>query len=101
LTKSLIRLFINQIEQDLPFILVHKYGNYFFKSLIMSSSPTQRVRVIKAVQGSLASACFNSFGIHPIQSLLSLQLTVEEEIIVREALKGKIMDLSMVYYLPE
>ena len=48
---------------------------------------------------TIADACFNTFGIHPMQALLSLQLTVEEEDIIRNALSGRVVELSKVSLL--
>ena len=77
---------------------MHKYGNYFFKSLIINSSPVQRLREIKAIQSVIVDACFNGFGIHPMQALLSLQLSKEEENIIRIGLQGKLVELAQVYF---
>jgi ERCC4-type nuclease len=41
----------------------------------------------------------NKYGIHPIQAILNVQLTKEEEFIFRERLQGKIVSLALVIFL--
>ena len=86
-----------KIEKDIPILLLHKYGNYFLKALISKSRPEHRILILRAMQGVFLDASFSVYGIHPIQVLITSQLTSSEEDIIRHLLKGKLLKLSLVH----
>ena len=76
--------------------MVNKYGNYFIKLLLTSSNKELRLIILQSIEKMFVDACFDTFGIHPVQTLLSLNLSPEEELFVRDKLKGQLFKLSIV-----
>ena len=55
----------------------------------------QIISEVRAIMHAITDARINNFGIHPIQSLLSLLLTAEEDII-RNVFSGRVVELLKV-----
>ena len=85
------------MEQDFSSLLVHRAGNYFMKQLILSSTTVQRLRILERIQAKLKEACFDTYGVHPVQELLCLHITKQEEEIIRKELCGHICNLAVVF----
>ena len=88
-----------QVQDDLQGILFHKYANYFLNVLISACNANQRIKLLESMRGFFLDACYNSFGMHPIQAFLSRKVSQEEEDIMRALVKGKIVTLSLVSFL--
>jgi len=54
------------------------------------------MKILKGMLPVFVDCCYNMYGIHPIQSLLCVNLTTEEESIIRGVLKGKLEKLALV-----
>ena len=52
--------------------------------------------ILAKMEPLLLKACFDLYGIHPVQAFLSSNITVEEETIIRKAVKGELINLSIV-----
>ena len=75
---------------------MHKYGNYFLKSLIGIATEDQRFILLNSMRSIFLDACYSPYGIHPVQAILCCPLKPEEEKIIREALLGSLVKLSLV-----
>ena len=67
------------------------------KNLLINSNSNQRLKILKAIRPKLKHACFDLYGIHPIQELLCLKISTEEEAIIREEIKGHLCELCLVW----
>ena len=92
-----INLVVHKVLDDLQGILFHKYGNYFLSVLISACNCEQRILILNSLKGHFLDACFNIYGMHPIQAILSRKLSETEETIIRTLIKGKLLSLSLVY----
>ena len=81
----------------MPLFIMHRNGNYFLKGLIGRSTAAQRLKILKIIHSKIREACFNLYGIHPIQEVLCIKINKDEEIIIREELKGHIYELCLVF----
>jgi hypothetical protein len=59
----------------------------------------QRFTLLCSISENLFNVCINKYGIHPVQAILNVPLSKEEELIFREKLQGKIVSLALVFHL--
>jgi hypothetical protein len=76
--------------------MVHKYGNYLMSTLFSVCTPLQRQSILEMLGPFIYTACLDTYGIHPMQTLLSLSLSKVEVDYVRKILKDRIPILSQV-----
>jgi hypothetical protein len=55
------------------------------------------LKILQAVRNKLKKAFFDVYGIHPIQEILCLNISTEEENIFREEVKGLLYELCTVH----
>jgi hypothetical protein len=82
-------------------LFVHKHANYFIIALISACHTSQKIQILNAVGGDLYSICTSKYGIHPIQAILSVPLSPQEEAIFKANIQGKFISLSLVRWLLE
>lgn len=83
----------------MPELMVDNYGNYFCQKLLSSCSGDQRLAILSMIKQRFIEICCNKKGTHTIQTMFDLVNLPEEEDFIRSSLIGKVVELSLVYYL--
>lgn len=77
-------------------MMVDNYGNYFCQKFLSSCSGDQRLTILKKITPRFIEICCNKKGTHTIQTMFDLVNLPEEEDLIRNALVGNILTLSLV-----
>lgn len=86
---------VSIVLSDIEELIIHKYANYFISTLICSCNRSQRLTLLNGYRKNLYGVCVNKYGIHPMQNYLLMQISSEEEQIIRVELKGKLTTIAM------
>ena len=77
-----VEILISKLKKYFSDITIDKYGNYFSQKLIQICLPSQRIQLLKSINGRFVEIANNSFGTHPLQSLIEIINMPEEKKIV-------------------
>ena len=77
-----VELIISKLKKYFSDITIDKYGNYFSQKLMQICLPSQRIQLLKSINGRFVEIANNSFGTHPLQSLIEIINMPEEKKIV-------------------
>ena len=94
-TESEVDSLIAKLSSHFSDIMIDKYGNYFSQRLIQICSPNQRVALLKSIQPRFTEICINSFGTHPLQSLIEIVNMPKEREILLQCIEGHELELAL------
>ena len=94
-TENEVDLLISKLSPHFSDIMIDKYGNYFSQRLIQICSPNQRVEILKAIKTRFTEIAINSFGTHPLQSLIEIVNMPKEREILLHCIEGNELELSL------
>ena len=94
-TESEVDSLIAKLSSHFSDIMIDKYGNYFSQRLIQICSPNQRVAILKSIQPRFTEICINSFGTHPLQSLIEIVNMPKEREILLQCIEGHELELAL------
>ena len=77
-----VEILITKIKNYFSDITIDKYGNYFSRKLIQICLPSQRIQLLESMNNRFVEIANNSFGTHPLQSLIEIINMPEEKKIV-------------------
>ena len=77
-----VELLISKIKNFFSDITIDKYGNYFSQKLIQICLPSQRIQLLESMNNHFVEIANNSYGTHPLQSLIEIINMPEEKKIV-------------------
>ena len=77
-----VELIISKIKKYFSDITIDKYGNYFSKKLIQICLPSQRIQLLESINNRFVEIANNTFGTHPLQSLIEIINMPEEKKLV-------------------
>ena len=77
-----VELLISKLKNYFSDITIDKYGNYFSQKLIQICLPSQRVQLLESINNRFVEIANNSYGTHPLQSLIEIINMPEEKKIV-------------------
>ena len=77
-----VEILISKIKNYFSDITIDKYGNYFSRKLIQICLPSQRIQLLESMNNRFVEIANNSFGTHPLQSLIEIINMPEEKKIV-------------------
>ena len=79
---------LNKIKNYISDITLDKYGNYFTHKLIQICVPAQRLKLIHSIKGRFVEISNNSYGTHPLQSLMEIIVMPEEKKLILKYILG-------------
>ena len=82
LNENEVELLISKLKNYFSDITIDKYGNYFSQKLIQICLPSQRVQLLESINNRFVEIANNSYGTHPLQSLIEIINMPEEKKIV-------------------
>ena len=85
-----------QLYNSYSALMIHRYGNYVMSTLFEQCSSLQRMSIMERLGSFICTACVDQYGIHPMQTLLSLSLSKVEIAYIRTTLKNRIPIISQV-----
>ena len=77
-----VEILITKIKNYFSDITIDKYGNYFSRKLIQICLPSQRIQLLESMNNRFVEIANNSYGTHPLQSLIEIINMPEEKKIV-------------------
>ena len=77
-----VELLISKLKDYFSDITIDKYGNYFSQKLIQICLPSQRIQLLESIKNRFVEIANNSYGTHPLQSLIEIINMPEEKRIV-------------------
>ena len=83
-----VDLLINKLKNFISEVTIDKYGNYFTQKLIQICVPSQRLKLIQNLEGHFIDIANNSFGTHPLQSLMEIINMPEEKKLILKYILG-------------
>ena len=89
-----VDLLINKLKNFISEVTIDKYGNYFTQKLIQICVPSQRLKLIQNLEGHFIDIANNSFGTHPLQSLMEIINMPEEKKLILKYILGNETVLS-------
>ena len=90
-----VELIISKIKKYFSDITIDKYGNYFSKKLIQICLPSQRIQLLESINNRFVEIANNSFGTHPLQSLIEIINMPEEKKLVLKYILNKESELAL------
>lgn len=94
ITSNELESIINLIKDDLQYIMMDIYGNYFSQKLIQSSSPPHRLQLISSIRNNFVTIACDVSGTHSIQTLIEVKNTEKEEKLLIDIVKDHIFELA-------
>ena len=85
---------INKLKNYISEVTIDKYGNYFTQKLIQICVPSQRLKIIQNINTRFVEVANNSFGTHPLQSLMEIINMPEEKKLILKYILGNETILS-------
>ena len=89
-----VDLLINKLKNYISDVTIDKYGNYFTQKLIQICVPSQRLKIIQNIDTHFVEIANNSFGTHPLQSLMEIINMPEEKKLILKYILGNETILS-------
>ena len=89
-----VEILINKLKNYICDVTIDKYGNYFTQKLIQICVPSQRLKLIQNLEGHFIEIANNSFGTHPLQSLMEIINMPEEKKLILKYILGNETILS-------
>ena len=89
-----VEILINKLKNYISDVTIDKYGNYFTQKLIQICVPSQRVKIIQNINTRFVEIALNSFGTHPLQSLMEIINMPEEKKLILKYILGNEIALS-------
>ena len=89
-----VDVFINKLKNFISDVTIDKYGNYFTQKLIQICVPSQRLKIIQNINTHFVEIANNSFGTHPLQSLMEIINMPEEKRLILKYILGNETILS-------
>jgi hypothetical protein len=89
-----VQFFVNEIEKELPILMVDNYGNYFCQRLLFNCSSDHRMVILNRIQNEFISVCCNKKGTHAIQKFIDLVNLDQEEKYFQTTLSGHVVELA-------
>ena len=90
-----VELIISKIKKYFSDITIDKYGNYFSKKLIQICLPSQRIQLLESINNHFVEIANNSFGTHPLQSLIEIINMPEEKKLVLKYILNNESELAL------
>ena len=90
-----VELIISKIKKYFSDITIDKYGNYFSKKLIQICLPSQRIQLLESINNLFVEIANNSFGTHPLQSLIEIINMPEEKKLVLKYILNNESELAL------
>ena len=90
-----VELIISKIKKYFSDITIDKYGNYFSKKLIQICLPSQRIQLLESINNRFVDIANNSFGTHPLQSLIEIINMPEEKKLVLKYILNNESELAL------
>ena len=85
-----VELLISKIKNFFSDITIDKYGNYFSQKLIQICLPSQRIQLLESMNNHFVEIANNSYGTHPLQSLIDIiNMPEEKKIVLNYILKNE------------
>ena len=85
-----VELLISKIKNFFSDITIDKYGNYFSQKLIQICLPSQRIQLLESMNNHFVEIANNSYGTHPLQSLIEIiNMPEEKKIVLNYILKNE------------
>ena len=81
-------ILIDKLKDYISDITIDKYGNYFSQKLIQICVPSQRIKFLKYINTRFVEISNNSFGTHPLQTLMEIINMSEEKKLVLSYILG-------------
>ena len=87
-----VELLISKLKNYFSDITIDKYGNYFSQKLIQICLPSQRIQLLESMNDRFIEISNNSFGTHPLQSLIEIiNMPEEKKIVLKYILNNEIL----------
>ena len=87
-----VELLISKLKNYFSDITIDKYGNYFSQKLIQICLPSQRIQLLESMNNRFVEISNNSFGTHPLQSLIEIiNMPDEKKIVLKYILNNEIL----------
>ena len=83
-----VEILINKLKNYISDVTIDKYGNYFTQKLIQICVPSQRLKIIQNINSRFVEVANNSFGTHPLQSLMEIINMPEEKNLILRYILG-------------
>ena len=90
-----VEILINKLENYISDITIDKYGNYFSQKLIQICIPSQRMKIMKFINKRFTEISNNSYGTHPLQTLMEIINMPEEKKLALSYILGNESTLSL------
>ena len=90
-----VEILINKLQNFISDITIDKYGNYFSQKLIQICVPSQRIKILQYINKRFVEIANNSYGTHPLQTLMEIINMPEEKKIVLSYILGNESALSL------
>ena len=88
-------ILIDKLKDYISDITKDKYGNYFSQKLIQICVPSQRIKFLKYINTRFVEISNNSFGTHPLQTLMEIINMSEEKKLVLSYILGNESTLAL------
>ena len=83
-----VELLISKLKNYISDITIDKYGNYFSQKLIQICLPSQRIQILESMNNRFVEIANNSYGTHPLQSLIEIINMPQEKQIILNYILG-------------
>ena len=90
-----VEILIDKLKDYISDITIDKYGNYFIQKLIQICIPSQRVKLLQYINNRFTEISNNSYGTHPLQTLMEIINMPEEKKLVLSYIIGNEIILSL------
>ena len=88
INENEVELLISKLKNYISDITIDKYGNYFSQKLIQNCIPSQRIQLLENMKNRFVEIANNSYGTHPLQSLIEIINMPQEKQLVLSCVLG-------------
>jgi hypothetical protein len=87
------QIIFTEVVEHIVDLMSDPFGNYLCQKLIEHCTTDQRIAIVKGVSKDLVSISKNMHGTRAVQKMIELLDSAEEVRVVRESLKGSVVEL--------
>lgn len=84
-----------EVEDEIAGMMCDSYGNYLCSAAFQACSPRQRKRILEKLSPQVAAIACDKRGTHALQALIGLLQLEEEQQLLMNAIKSRVIELSM------
>ncbi|CAE7723361.1 unnamed protein product [Symbiodinium microadriaticum] len=92
---AIMDVILAEVEDEIAGMMCDSYGNYLCSAAFQACSPRQRKRILEKLSPQVGAIACDKRGTHALQALIGLLQLEEEQQLLMNAIKSRVIELSM------